>query len=289
MSDYLIHYNHNHDALGRFTSGVGSAARGVGNLTTRKLKSSKRLAKKSNLTENESITRNKKAKQIKVKKANEVVANNKEKGSKSNNTKLSDADRRRLVESGSLKEVTKNKDKLSNRELETAINRLQKEKITRMDLDKKLSDLNSPANEKVKKSGMQRIQETGDALNKFATAADSAVKAYNVMAKIHNTRNPQDKWPIVGQKEEHKTSEKMMKTIMTASAAEVWANRSKMTSGEYNKATQRLKNDQDVQAYMKKEQEERISKIPITNESNKERKKKKSYYYDSEGRRYDWY
>ena len=98
-SDYLVHYNHNHDRLGRFARSTGAAASSVGGRVTRK---KKKATPKSNV-----------------------------KNGKSANTKLSDADRNRIVKSGTAKEVAKYKDRLSTRELETAVNRLQQEKVKR--------------------------------------------------------------------------------------------------------------------------------------------------------------
>ena len=203
MSNYLVHYNHNHDALGRFARSAGGSvgekivsAGKKENNNTRKYESNKRLAGSGNDSG-----------KIKVKKANDVVAknkeknsNNKEKGSKSNNTKLSDSERKRLIESASLKEVTANKDKLSNRELESAINRLQKEKTTRIDLEKKLSDLNSPANKKTKQTGMEKVQKIGKDMETAANAINSGIKLYNNVAMVYNRgKGNGEKLPMIGQ------------------------------------------------------------------------------------------
>ena len=268
MDEYLIHYNHNHDKLGRFARSVGSASSSVGrklsgkkdkNNTTRKYDSAKRLASKKT-------------------KASNVEISKKKKGSKSNNTKLSDSERRHLVESGSAKEIIKNKDKLSNRELETAITRLQKEKTTRMDLEKKLSNLDKPSNDT--KSFIDKMSSTGDKLNKAANAMTSGINAYNAAAKIHNAMNPNNKWTIVGEKSGDKTSEAMKKIIMTGSAAEVWANRSKMSSKEYTTATVRLGNDAKVKEFMNSETNNK------TNNSSKSTNYK-SYFNEQENRKVD--
>ena len=195
MSNYLIHYNHNHDALGRFARSTGGAAsraaNKVGSNTTRKLDSAKRLSKKK-------------------KAANNVEVAKKRKGSKSDNTKLSDADRKRLVESGSAKEITKYKDRLSNRELEAAITRLQKEQTNRADLEKKLSDITNPS-KKDAKSLVDKVSDAGVTLNKVGSALESGTKAYNAAAKIHNATS-KDKWPIVGEKAG--TSAELQRVIM---------------------------------------------------------------------------
>lgn len=241
MNDYLVHYNHNHDKLGRFARSIGSAGGSVGSKftsgkkeksnVTRKYESTQRLAKKKT-------------------KASEAVVKSKQKGSKSNNTKLSDSERRRLVEHGSAKEITKHKDKLSNRELEAAITRLQKEQSTRSDLEKKLSDLNDPTSAKNAKSFVDKLSDAGNTLNKVTNAVDSGVKAYNMAAKIHNA-NSSDKWAVVGEKGKNEDILKMQKVVMTGSMADVWKNRSKMTPAQYKNAIDRFKNDDELQKMMK--------------------------------------
>ena len=192
MKDYLIHYNHNHDALGRFASSAGSAGRAIGSKFTsgkkeksnsiRKYESSQRIAKKKNASE-------------------AAINKSRQKGSKSNNTKLSDSERKRLVSSGSVQEVTKNKDKLSNRELETAINRLQKERTNRIDLEMKLSDLNSPTGNKNKESAMQKVERLGKNAETLANAINSGTKLYNNAAMVYNLGKPANKQlPRIGDK-----------------------------------------------------------------------------------------
>lgn len=268
MDEYLIHYNHNHDKLGRFARSAGSASSSIGrklsrkkdkNNTTRKYDSAKRLASKKT-------------------KASKVEVAKKKKGSKSNNTKLSDSERKRLVESGSAKEIIKNKDKLSNRELESAITRLQKEKTTRMDLEKKLSNLDKPSNDT--KSFIDKMSSTGDKLNKAANAMNSGINAYNAAAKIHNAMNPNNKWTIVGEKSGDKTSEAMKKIIMTGSAAEVWANRSKMSSKEYTTATVRLGNDAKVKEFMNSETNNKTNNK--TNNNSSKSTNYKSYFHEEQ-------
>lgn len=240
MNDYLIHYNHNHDKLGRFARSAGSASSAVG----RKLSSRK---EKTNATRK--YESNKRLGSKKIKANNVEVAKNKQKGSKSNNTKLSDAERRRLVEHGSAKEVTKNKDRLSNRELEAAITRLQKENSTRADLERKLSDLNNPVNEKNAKSFVDKMSDLGTTLNKATTAVDQGVKAYNMMAKIHNAKSP-DKWVIVGENNDKNNILKMQKVVMTGTMTDVWKNKSNMTPQQYKNAVERFKTDNELKSMM---------------------------------------
>lgn len=165
--NYLIHYNHNHDRLGRFARSTGAAASAVGSKITNKKKKAPPAA---------DIKRGKAA-----------------------NTKLSEADRNRLVKSGSAKEIAKYKDRLSNRELESAIDRLQKEKIQRIDLEKKLTELNTTG--KQKRTALEKIEKYSNDLERLSNAAEKAAKMYNTAAKIHNViASGSDQWPIYGEK-----------------------------------------------------------------------------------------
>ena len=240
MNDYLEHYNHNHDALGRFARSAGSASSSIGrklsrkkdkNNTTRKYDSAKRLASKKT-------------------KASNVEAAKKKKGSKSNNTKLSDSERRRLVESASLKEVTANKDKLSNRELESAINRLQKEKISRIDLEKKLYDLNKPDNQKNRETAIQKIERLGNNAEKLATAINSGSKLYNNAVQVYNLGKPEgQRLPRIGNKEDNKRIRPWVQAIIDsgdAVKAAKYANQ--MTADERSKVATSVKVMQGIKS-----------------------------------------
>ena len=257
MNDYLEHYNHNHDALGRFARSVGSAVTRNKKLNNTNTSASNEKTKEKDTLRKFKSSKRKASKKVDVKKANEVVANNK-KGAKSNNTKLSDSERKRLVESGSAKEVSKNKDKLSNRELESAINRLQKEKINRVDLEKKLSDLASPENQKTKKTAVEKLENMTNTTNKLINTAETGIKAWNTIAKIHNARNPSDKWVVVGEKggEKKDKPRSWVEDIAKRGDAEA-ANRSfsKMTNDEAQYVNDRLKQKSMMSGYANKERE----------------------------------
>ena len=238
MNDYLEHYNHNHDALGRFARSVGSASSTVGSKlksrkkdTTRKYESSKRLASKKT-------------------KASKVESAKKQKGSKSNNTKLSDSERKRLIESASLKEVTANKDKLSNRELESAIDRLQKEKINRIDLEKKLYDLNKPDNQKNRESAMQKIERLGENAETLATAINSGTKLYNNAVQVYNLGKPEGRrLPRIGNKDDSNRIRPWVQEIIdsgNAVKAAKYANQ--MTAEERSKVATSIKVMQGIKS-----------------------------------------
>ena len=170
-TSYLIHYNHNHDRLGRFARSVGSAGSTVGSAAIPKSKKKQQPPKAD------------------IKKG------------KAANTKLSDKERKRIVDSGDAKEVAKNKDRLSTRELETAVNRLQKEKLQRIDLEKKLSDLNSNGRDTNRKTIIDKVEKYGNDLERLSNGVEKAAKMYNTAARVHNLMSSgNDQWPIYGEK-----------------------------------------------------------------------------------------
>ena len=233
MNEYLIHYNHNHDKLGRFARSIGSASSSVGGKltgnkdkknTTRKYESSKRLASKKT-------------------KANKVEAAKNKKGSKSNNTKLSDSERKRLIESASLKEVTANKDRLSNRELESAINRLQKEKISRIDLEKKLYDLNKPDSQQNRESTIQKIERIGKNAETLANAINSGTKLYNNAVQVYNLGKPEgQRLPRIGNKDDSKRTRPWVQEIIdSGDAIKAAKYASQMTAEERSKVSSSIR------------------------------------------------
>jgi hypothetical protein len=278
MNDYLEHYNHNHDALGRFARSAGSASSSIGrklsgkkdkNNTTRKYDSAKRLASKKT-------------------KASNVEAAKKKKGSKSNNTKLSDSERRRLIESASLKEVTANKDKLSNRELEKAINRLQTEKVSRINLEKQLADLNNPANQKNKERAIDKIDKWGKDAEKLANAINSGTKLYNNFANVYNLgKSDSQKLPRIGNNNDNKRVRPWVQTIIDsgdAVKAAKYANQ--MTADERSKVNSSIKVMQGIQNTAK---ENNSSNGNSSNNSNNSTKSTnyKSYFQEQQNKTVD--
>lgn len=169
-SKYLIHYNHNHDRLGRFARSAGSAGGKVGSAV---LSSGKRKKK----------TQPKKT-DIKG-------------GKKSNNTKMSESDRNRLVKSGSAKEINKHKNQLSNRELESAIKRLGEEQINRTALEKQLSSLANPKPKSRINRAVDWMNKNQNTLKTVADFGDQAIRVYNNYAKINNALNSSSKMPVI--------------------------------------------------------------------------------------------
>ena len=220
-SDYLVHYNHNHDKLGRFARSTGAAASSVGGKVMRK------------------------------KKKTQPVKADIKKG-KSANTKLSDAERNRIINTGSAKEISKYKDRLSTRELESAVNRLQKEKVQRIDLEKKLSDLSTDS--KKKRTTLEKIEKYSSDLERLSNAGEKVMKFYNTAAKTHNLMSPgNDQWPIYGEKKTAKTSDAIKEIMRTGTIEQVKANKGKMSSQEYKEAVDRIQQDQRINQFYRNE------------------------------------
>lgn len=157
-SKYLAHYNHNHDKLGRFARSAGTAGGRVGSAVLSR-KKKKAAAKET------------------VKKG------------KSANTKLSESDRNRIVKSGTAKEVNAHKNQLSNRELQTAVDRLMQEKTNRNVLETQLSSLASPKQKNKIRNAvdwMDKHQKDVETLKKFT---GTSIDLYNNIAKINNSLN----------------------------------------------------------------------------------------------------
>lgn len=225
---YLMHYNHNHDKLGRFTTAIGSAGGKVGSSVLSSGKKKKAPPKAD-------------------------IKRGKTKGSKSNNTKLSKSDRERIINSGTAKEVSAHKDKLSNRELETVVKRLEQEKLKRIDIEKKLSELNNPESQKKKKTAIDRLNSMKTTFDTLANTAEAGTKAYNAAAKIHNAKHPNDKWPVVGEKDAPMTSSSYAKYLINDADPEtVWKNKSRLRPDERQAASDRIKVDMVLEGYKNK-------------------------------------
>lgn len=251
-SSYLIHYNHNHDRLGRFAR---SAASSVGGKVTGKKKQKVKAA------------------DIKTGKAA--------------NTKLSESERNRIVKSGSAKEVAKYKERLSTRELETAVNRLQQEKVQRIDLEKKLSEINNPESDR--QTVMQKIDKYATSLEKMSNTVEKGIKFYNTAAKIHNAMSPgNDQWAIVGEKKKPGESKKdkdykerafKLKEYKTTTS-EIKAEKERRQAidelNDYERNRSKELDERKNEA-VRKAEEKRISEIPVQVYDP-------DYYYDEKRR-----
>ena len=91
-----------------------------------------------------------------------------------------EAAKKKAIESGSADEVLKYQGKLSNQELQIATGRLN--------MEAQLSQMSS----KTKKTGLDRLEETANKIDRIRGAAEKGIAAWNTYAKIHNSLSPND-------------------------------------------------------------------------------------------------
>lgn len=223
---YLVHYNHNHDPRdGKFTSGIGGAVRGAASSVGSAL-----LKKKKKPIPPDA--------DIKYKQG----------GSKSDNTKLGKDEKARLMNSGSLEEINANKDRLSNKELEFAINRIQKEKNDRVSLEKRLSELNGPEAQTKIEQGAAFVEKAVKDGVTMKDLKEKGMSAWNVMAKIHNaTSGDNDKWITFdkdGNPQSNGPKPDAVDLITKGSMSEILKNKDVLTTDQI---TQALKRREEVQ------------------------------------------
>ena len=230
-NDYLKHYNHNHDKIGRFTfskggSAVKSAASSVGSALLRKKKKPVPPAA-----------------DIKSRKG----------GSKSDNTKLGKDEKARLMNSGSLDEINKNKDRLSNKELEFAINRIQKDRNDRANLEKRLSELNGPEAQSTIQKGAQMVEKAAKSGMTMKDLAEKGMAAWNLMAKIHNaTSTPDDKWVTFdknGNPQANGDPASVSALMSRGNISEILKNKDKLTTDQLRDAVERQKQLDALEKY----------------------------------------
>ena len=257
----LYHYNHNHDRLGRFARTIGGASRSTGSSIL-------------------SIGKKKKVQppQADIKKG------------KAANTKLSDEDRNRLVKTGTKEEITANKDRLSNKELESALNRLESEKNIRSSLEQRLSKLNGEDAEAVAEAGKEKVNSLIEKAGKLEEYADVGMKAWNVAAKLHNaTAAEDDKWPTFNQKTgEPQANGPTMDAydLMTkGSASDILKNKDKLTKDQLKEAIARKSYYETLEKYAAKEsaQKEASDREKMINKERDKDSRSATYIRDHAG------
>ena len=105
-----------------------------------------------------------------------------------------EARKQQALKSGNASEVLKYKGDLTNKELQDA--------FTRINLEKQLSQISK---EEVQ-TGFSKAMSVMDKVGKITNAADTAVKAYNLLAKINNTFSDKE-LPTIGVKKNKKENE----------------------------------------------------------------------------------
>lgn len=91
-----------------------------------------------------------------------------------------EAEKKKAIESGTAADVLKFKGKLTNQELNAAVNRLN--------MESQLSQLNA----KTIKTGMDKAENVMNNIGRMKDMAEKGISAWNTFAKIHNSLSPDD-------------------------------------------------------------------------------------------------
>lgn len=234
-NNYLVHYNKNHyppgPKGGQFAPSIRGAMNSIGSSILRKKKKP-------------------------VPPAADIKS--RQGGSKGDNTKLSKDEKSRLMNSGSLEEINQNKNRLSNKELEFAINRIQREKNDRANLEKKLSDLNGPPEQTTMQKGAEAVQKMAKGIT-FKDLKEGGMSAWNFMAKIHNaTATPDDKWFTFddkGNPQANSDPASVIDLMSKGSVSDILKNKDKLTTEQLKDAVERQKHLEALQGFNDKDQD----------------------------------
>lgn len=159
-----------------------------------------------------------------------------------------EASKKKAIESGTAEDVLKFKGKLTNQELQTAVNRLN--------MESQLSQLNS----KTVKTGMDKVESVANKIDRIRGAAEKGISAWNTFAKIHNSLSPNDLPTLDGnykdrkaaaaEKAEKKVKEKrdkvIKKIIDSADPEQIAKARDRMNHEERKKALESLKTNANL-------------------------------------------
>ena len=119
-----------------------------------------------------------------------------------------EANKEKVLNSGSATDVLKYRGKLTNQELQNA--------VTRLNLEKQLSDISA----KEVKSGMDKVNSVMNKVEKATEAAEKGIKAYNTVAKVTNSVGKTN-LPTIGDSSSKKKDPIKEKLIKSGSAEEV--------------------------------------------------------------------
>lgn len=129
--DFLQHYNHNHDALGRFTSGVGGAVSKVSSKITNRKSKSKSKSKNEDKTSASSVSKKdtKKSKPSKKQTRSQKSRADKAKYEKEEKTARQRKESLdKVIRSGDANEIYARKSEMSTQQLRSAIDRINTER-----------------------------------------------------------------------------------------------------------------------------------------------------------------
>lgn len=150
-------------------------------------------------------------------------------------------DKTKILNSGSASDVMKLKGKVSNEELQRAVNRLN--------LERQLSEIQAKEQPKIK-TGREKIQDIISTGRTIADAVQTGTDAYNRFAKVYNTFNKGGtKLKIIGEKEqqEDKSASEILSMLGKNKASNL---RDSVSDSELKKASDRLKLEKQIDDYL---------------------------------------
>ena len=173
-----------------------------------------------------------------------------------------EAEKKKAIESGTAADVLKFKGKLTNQELNTAVNRLN--------MESQLSQLNA----KTVKTGMDKMESVANKIDRIRGAAEKGISAWNTFAKIHNSLSPNDIPTLDGnykdraeakrekaeKKAEEKKAKAMKKLVESGTPDEIAKNFGKLGVNDLKDAVARFGYEDKIK--------ERLSKEPSTSNSS---------------------
>ena len=118
-----------------------------------------------------------------------------------------EAEKKKAIESGTAADVLKFKGKLTNQELNSAVNRLN--------MESQLSQLN----DRTTKTGLDKVESTMNKIDRIKGAAEKGISAWNTFAKVFNSFNEND-LPVIDGNYRDKAEAKREKAAKKAAEAE---------------------------------------------------------------------
>jgi hypothetical protein len=181
-----------------------------------------------------------------------------------------EAEKKKAIESGTAADVLKFKGKLTNQELNAAVNRLN--------MESQLSQLNS----KTVKTGLDKVESAANQIDRIRGAAEKGISAWNTFAKIHNSLSPNDLPTLDGnykdraeakaekaaKKAEEKKAKAMKKLIESGTPEEIAKNFGKMSVNDLKAANERFNNEDKIKKRIEKLNE--VSKTETKTETDRE-------------------
>lgn len=159
-----------------------------------------------------------------------------------------EAEKKKAIESGTAADVLKFKGKLTNQELNTAVNRLN--------MESQLAQLNA----RTIRTGMDKTEQLMNNVGRMKDMAEKGISAWNTFAKVHNSLSPNDLPVIDGnykdrqeakrekaaKKAEEKAAKARKKLIESGTPEEIAKNFGKFSVSELKDASSRFNYEESI-------------------------------------------